>query len=100
MIYSTLGKICVTLAFVVIFYMFLQGGTNLGWTAFIVLLVLFSFFKTLYEKECEIEILRYEMWNFAFGGAKGKEEAQSYANEQRMLLEITARRVLEKIKNK
>ena len=97
--YKTITKICVILTLLLGAYMLWKGGTNFGWTAFFVLLGLAALFNTLNEKEREITTLRYEMYKLAFGSAKDKEEAQSYATEQKMLLEIATRRTIEKNEN-
>ena len=99
MTYKTLTKVCVVLIILSGTYMLWKGGSNFGWAAFFVLLGLAALFNALNEKEREIETLRYEIYKLAFGSAKDKEEAQSYATEQKMLLEIATRRIVEKYKN-
>ncbi len=60
MTYKILTKICASISFLSIVYMFLitYEGTNFGWTVFFVFLVFAILFHALDEKEEEIAILR------------------------------------------
>ena len=100
MTYNHLAKICGALSLLSPIGAYWIGWGNFGVATFFVFLGFGVLFNSLDAKEREIEMLRYEMHNLAFGSAKEKEEAQSYATGQVLLLEVAKKEMIKKYDSK